>query len=164
MKEQKRLNPRGRRGHREKIVFPLWSSWSLWFILLCFSACIPASPPANIAATPGAAAIITRDSYQNDRFSVEYPADWRVITSPAGAPPSVTFVAPGNCALIIVSTVALEQPPTSPSCDQPDIKTTSQHVTLGSQQIALAGSAPSTGWDEFVSTLDRIAASLKAAS
>ena len=135
----------------------------LWLILL-LAACIPAATPANIAATPGEAAVITRDTYQNDVFRVVYPTGWRVITSPAGAPPSVTFVAPGNCALIIVASDSAPQSLTSPSCAQPDIKTSTKTVTLSSHQITIAGSAPSAGWDDFVNALDRIAASLKAAS
>ncbi|MBI1259553.1 MAG: hypothetical protein GC204_18960 [Chloroflexi bacterium] len=135
------------------------------FVVLLFSACIPASPPANVSATPGEAAVITQDTYQNDVFRVEYPEGWRVITSPAGAPPSVTFVAPGDCALIIVSTSPVaEASLTSPSCDQTDIQTTTQTLTLGSQSITVAGSAPSAGWDAFTPSLDRITASLKAAS
>jgi hypothetical protein len=135
----------------------------LGFILL-FAACIPATPPANISATPGEFAIITQDSYQNDVFRVLYPTGWRVITSPAGAPPSVTFVAPGNCDLIIVASDSAEQSLKSPSCNQPDIKTTTQTVTLGSKRITVAGSAPSAGWDEFIQAMDRVAASVKAAS
>src|ERR1700690_2121838 len=61
---------------------------SMCVMILLFAACIPASPPTDLGATPGASAIITRDSYSNDLFSVAYPTGWRVITSPAGAPPS----------------------------------------------------------------------------
>jgi len=112
-------------------------------------------------ATAGAAVIVTRDRYTNDRFSVEYPSGWRVITSPTGAPPSVIFAAPGNCALIEVSSTPLAQPPASSSCDQTDIQTTRRAVTLGAQQIAVAGSAPADGWAEFLTTLDLVAASIK---
>ena len=104
---------------------------ALWLILL-FAACIPASPPANFSATPGAAALSRETATRMTVFSVTYPTGWRVITSPAGAPPSVTFVQPGDCGLIVVSSVSLEQAPTSPSCSEPNIKTTTQTVTLGS--------------------------------
>ena len=163
MKMQKMFYHRGFRGRRGKPIFFLWSLCPLWLIFLS-SACIPASPPANVSATPGAAAIITEDTYQNDVFQVEYPKGWRVITSPAGAPPSVTFVAPGDCALIIVSSAPTDQSITSPSCDQSDLQTTKQTVTLGSQSITIAGSAPGAGWDDFIAQVDRLAASLKAAS
>ena len=91
-------------------------------MLLLFSASIPAEAPPNLSATMGAAVMVTRNRYQNDRFSLEYPTGWRVITSPAGAPPNVTLVAPGNCALIEVSSTPLDRAPDSPSCDQPDIR------------------------------------------
>ena len=52
---------------QRKTYLSLRSLCPLWFIFL-FSACIPASPPANVSATPGAAAIITQDTYQNDVF------------------------------------------------------------------------------------------------
>jgi len=154
MKKTKTFN---RKDYKEKLIFSLC-------VILLFAACIPASPPENINATPGESAVITGNSYQNDLFSLKYPEGWRVITSPAGAAPSVTFVAPGNCALIIVSSAKITESITSPSCDQPDIKTTTQDVTVGSQQIDIAGSAPSAEWDGFVRTLDSVAGSLKAAS
>ena len=161
------LNHRDHRGRRGKTFFSLTSLCSLcplWLILVFVSACIPAQTPPVLNAAPAAGAIITRDSYRNDLFSVAYPTGWRVITSPVGSPPSVTLVAPGNCALIVVSSAPLGQPPTSPSCDQPDVKTFSRDVALGSQQIVIAGSAPAAGWDEFLATVDRVAASLKTAS
>jgi hypothetical protein len=136
---------------------------SLWLIALCFSACIPASPP-RLSATVGAAAVITRDSYRNDLFSVEYPAGWRVITSPTGAPPSVTFVAPGDCGLVIVSSVSLSSAPTSPACDAADFTTDQRVISLGETTVTVAGSAPSADWQAFQTEMMRIAASLRAAS
>jgi hypothetical protein len=41
---------------------------------------------------------------------VYYPAGWRAISSAAGAPPSVIFVAPGEVALIIVGAAPLDVP------------------------------------------------------
>ena len=41
----------------------------LLLILMCFSACIPAGAPPSLSATPGAAAVVTRDTYRNDLFS-----------------------------------------------------------------------------------------------
>ena len=119
----------------------LYALCALWLILL-FSACIPASPPPNLSATPGAAVVVTRDHYQNDRSASTIPTGWRVITSPAGAPPSVTFVAPGDCALIIVSSAPLDQAPAAPACDQPDIQTDAGTVTLGDIDHDCAGARP----------------------
>ena len=164
MSKEKTFYHRERREHREKIIFFLRSLCPLWFILV-FSACIPATPPANVSATPGEAVTITQNTYANSVFSVVYPTKWRVITSPAGAPPSVTLVAPGDCTLIIISASAtIDQSITSPSCDQANIQTGTQTVMLGDQPITIAGSAPNDQWDEFTQALDRVSATLKAAS
>jgi hypothetical protein len=161
---EKMLNHRDRRDHRGKNIFSLRPLWSLWLILL-FASCIPAAPLPNLSATPGAAAIITRDGYRNDLFSVEYPAGWRVITSPAGAPPSVTFVAPGDCGLVIVSSVPLESVPTSPSCvGSSDFTVDQRTIPLGDTTITVAASAPDTDWTALQAEMERIAASLRAAS
>ena len=157
------MNHRDHKDHREKlrISFSLCPLRSLWLILFFFSACIPTPSAPNPDTTPGGA-IITRNTYRNDLFSVTYPAGWRAITSPAGAPPSVTFVAPGDCALIVVSSTPIDSPPTAPSCDQPDIQVIEREASLDGQQIVIAGSAPGAGWDEFLAALDRVAASLRA--
>ena len=155
------MNHRDRSGHRGKRIFSLRSLCPLWLIILLFSACIPAETPPNLNATPAPGVVITRSTYQSDAFSLEYPTGWRVITSPAGAPPSVILVAPGDCALIQVSSAPLDAPPDSPSCQEADIRTVARTVTLGDATIALAGSAPADGWDGFLSEVDRVAASLK---
>ena len=144
--------------------FPLCAPRTLWLIIIFFAACIPPATAPTPNRTPGAGAIITRDSYQNDVFSLSYPAGWRAITSPAGAPPSVTFDAPGNCALIVVSSAPIDAPPTAPACDQADIQTVDRTVMLDGQQIVVAGSVPTSDWDDFLSVVDRVAASLKASA
>ena len=150
------------RDHREKSGFPLHPFRSLWLMILLFSACLPAptAPSLNTPAELGA--VVTRDTYRNDLFSVTYPEGWRAITSPAGAPPTVTFVAPGDCALIVVSSAPVDAPPTAPSCDQPDIQVIEREATLDGRQIVIAGSAPGAGWEDFLAALDRVAASLRA--
>jgi hypothetical protein len=158
------LNHRGRGDHREKICFTLRPLCSLWLIVFAFSACVPAAPPPNLGATPGAAAVVTRDTYSNDLFSVEYPAGWRVITSPAGAPPSVTFVAPSNCGLVIVSSAPLESVPTSPSCGgNTDFTVDQRDVPLGDTTVTVAASAPDAEWAALQEQVARIAESLRAA-
>ncbi|MEO8395334.1 MAG: hypothetical protein ABI700_20230 [Chloroflexota bacterium] len=133
-------------------------------LILLFAACIPASPPANVGATPGAAAIVTQDRYQNDVFSVTYPTGWRVITSPAGAPPSVTFVAPGDCGLVIVTSAPLKDVPHSPACNADFYYTVDKRkISLGDNTITVAASAPDAEWATLHDQMDRIAASLKAA-
>ena len=76
--------------------------WSLGLILL-FAACVPAEVPPVLSATAGSAVMVTGRSLRERSFSLTYPTGWRVITSPADAPPSVTLVAPGDCALIVVA-------------------------------------------------------------
>jgi hypothetical protein len=150
----KLLNHRGHREHRGTEFI------SLWLIALLFAACIPAQTPAILDATPGAGAVVTDDTYRTDAFSLRYPSGWRVITSQAGVPPSVTFVAAGDCALILVSSVPIEQPPKSSTCTQPDVQTTTRTVALESGEIALAGSAPATEWEAFLVAFESVAASV----
>jgi hypothetical protein len=135
---------------------------ALWFLLLVVSACIPAQTPPILDATPAAGVSVTDDSYRSEAFSLRYPSGWRVITSQAGAPPSVTLVAPGDCALIVVSSTPIEAPPTSSACAEQDIETISRTITLASGEIALAGSAPAAEWEPFLAAFEQVAASISA--
>lgn len=129
----------------------------LWFaVCLLFSACIPAQTPPILDATPAAGVSITADTYRSEAFSLRYPSGWRVITSQAGAPPSVTLVEPGNCVLIVVSSTPIETPPTSSACGEPDIETISRMVG----DISLAGSAPAAEWESFLAAFEQVAASI----
>ncbi len=131
----------------------------LWLMLL-FAACIPAQTPTVLDITPAAGAIITRDSYRNDRFNVTYPTGWRVITSAANDPLAVTFVSPDNCALIVVSSTPIDQTPLSSSCTQSSIKTFSQILSVHGKQISVVGSAPAADWGAFQSAFERLVASV----
>lgn len=153
---RKLLNHRGHEGHREINRYPLRTLCSLWFIVFLFAACIPAQTPPILDATPAAGVSVTDDIYRSEAFSLRYPSGWRVITSQAGAPPSVTLVEPGNCALIVVSSTPIETPPTSSACAEPDIETISHMVG----DITLAGSAPAAAWEPFLVTFEQVAASL----
>ena len=107
---EKYLNHKDRKGHKGRAFsFALWSLCALWFMLL-FAACVPAVTPPILSATPGEAVTVTDNTYANDRFSLTYPTGWRVITSPTDAPPSVTLVAPGDCALIIAAAAPVDPP------------------------------------------------------
>lgn len=129
----------------------------LWLMILLFSACVPAATAPSPDVTSGAAVVVTGDTYRNDVFSVAYPSGWRVITSPAGAPPSVTFAAPGDCPLIVVSSAPLEQPP---ACADPDARAETRTITRGEHTFTLAGSATAALWDAYLAAADRIASSL----
>lgn len=141
-------------------MLSLCSLCPLWFILF-ISACVPAAtPPPVLEATADAAVVVTDSSYQNDAFRLIYPRGWRVITSPAGAPPGVTLVAPGDCALIVVSTASLDAPAVPEACHQEDILTDTRSIDFGGATVHLAGSAPLSQWDAFLIAFERIAGSL----
>lgn len=128
-------------------------------ILLLAAACVAAQTPAHLTSTPGAWVSVADDTVTTALFSVRYPSSWRVITSPAEAPPAVTFVSPDNCALILVSSASAEAP-VSPSCDKAT-QTLARDILLGDSTITLAGSAPVESWDAFVTQVDQVAASLR---
>lgn len=158
--KKRRLNHRELGAYRERISFPLRSLCPLWLTVLVFTACIPAQTPPILDATPGAGAVITADTYRSASFSLRYPSGWRVITSQAGASHGVTLVAPGDCALILVSSAPIEQPLTSPACAEPDIQTITRSVALENGEIGLAGSAPAAEWQQFLSAFNALAASI----
>lgn len=128
---------------------------------MLLAACAPTATPDTHPPLSDAA-IITPNRYQNDAFSVVYPAGWRVITSPAGAAPGVTFVAPGNCTLIAVASAPFAQPPSAPACDQP-ISQTAEQITQGERTIYLSGSAPESEWNAMIDAIRLITGSLEAA-
>jgi len=62
-------------------------------------ACIPAKVPALLSYTPGPPVVIT----DRTLTSLIYPGgDWKVVTSEAGAPPSIYLVAPDGVAFLRV--------------------------------------------------------------
>lgn len=136
---------------------------ALGLIVLLFAACTPAQTPALLGSTPGAAVVVTEDTYRSDLFTVRYPAGWRVITSQAGDPPTVTFVSPDNCALIVVSTSPITEPPESNACTDQDVQSTVRNLTLGSVHLTVVGSAPTSQFDAFLTHFEQVAASLESA-
>lgn len=69
---------------------------------LIFSACVPATVPPQLAYTPGPPVVIAGQVYHSAAFTVSYPPGWEAITSAAGSPPAVIFLAPEGNALIMV--------------------------------------------------------------
>ncbi len=136
--------------------------WVVVGLILVSAACVPAVTPPILSATPGEAVMVTGDTYANDRFSLTYPTGWRVITSPTDAPPSVTLVAPGDCALIIVAAAPVEPPAVPEACQQEDILSETRDVTLGKLTISLAGSAPLSAWGDFLVAFEHVAGSVAA--
>ncbi len=156
MKPEK-VNPRGRKGG----VFSLRALCSLGLIFLA-TACVPAVTPPLLGAPTGEAVMVTSDSYANGQFSLSYPTGWRVITSPVGAAPSVTLVAPDDCALIVVAAESVEAPAVPESCQDQDILSETRTVRLDSRSVTLAGSAPLSGWNDFLIAFEHVAGSIEA--
>lgn len=129
-------------------------------LFLFAAACVPAVTPPILSATPGEPVIVTGSVYENDRFSLTYPSGWRVITSPADAPPGVTLVAPGDCALIVVAIAPVDPPTVPEACQAEDILSESRDVTLDGTIISLAGSASLSAWDDFLVAFERVAGSV----
>ena len=89
--------------------------------------------PPILSATPGEAVVVTGSRYENEAFSLIYPSGWRVITSPADAPPGVTLVAPGDCALIVIAAAPVDPPTVPEACQAEDILSETRDVTLGTR-------------------------------
>lgn len=82
--------------------------FSVSLLLAVCAACIPAETPAVLLNTPGPPVTITGDQVITTTFAVRYPSGWRVITSEASAPPTVTLVAPDDCTIIVVSVGSID--------------------------------------------------------
>ncbi|MBE0690592.1 MAG: hypothetical protein IH587_10780 [Anaerolineae bacterium] len=103
---------------------------------------MPADVPAQIATTPGAPAVIDEDTYSSDVFSAPIPEGWRVITGSALFPPSVTFVAPGDCMLIVIGLASDVDASPAPSCTDTATRTWRQVIDQDDTPIYLVGLAP----------------------
>ncbi|MDX2161521.1 MAG: hypothetical protein SF162_09370 [bacterium] len=109
--------------------------------IMLMAACVPAQSPAVRDATPGSPVTVTADRVITAAFQVDYPAGWRVITSPAGEPPFVILAAPDNCTVVQVS-VSVEPPPPAidAACASSPI-TATQSRFIGQTAITISGSA-----------------------
>jgi hypothetical protein len=134
---------------------------AVWRILFGFGlalagGCVPAATPEHLAHTPGPAAIITETTFAGDGFRLRYPAGWRIVTGPAAFPQAVTFIAPGDCALIHVVRGETAIPPQPPTCPAEDLRTIQRAIVLPSLTIAAAGSAPAEAWETFLPYFERL--------
>ncbi len=120
-------------------------------LLLCVSLvrCVPAQVPVQLAATPGPIAVIERDVYNTNLFSVSIPEGWRVITGSALFPPSVTLVAPGDCMLIVISLESNVQTPSAPNCAAETMRTWNETIDQNNLSVHIAGLAPVDGSTVF---------------
>lgn len=73
--------------------------------------CVPADVPPQLAFTAGPPVQVTDQTYSTELFTVDYPAGWRIITAPAESPDFVTFAAPDDRAVIILSLETIESLP-----------------------------------------------------
>ncbi|MBC7811200.1 MAG: hypothetical protein H7175_08640 [Burkholderiales bacterium] len=133
-------------------------------LMILFAACVPATEPPQLVFTPGAPIVVTERLYDAGAFSIEYPDGWRVVTGPAEAPPSVVFVAPGDCALIVLSTVPIESPPAlAETCGETRGET--RRLLAGEVDVYAAGNvAPIEEWESFVPIFEQMVESIRAAN
>ncbi|MCA9902351.1 MAG: hypothetical protein KC547_00725 [Anaerolineae bacterium] len=112
-------------------------------LLLCMGLvrCVPAQVPAQLASTPGPGAVIERDVFSTDLFSVPIPEGWRVITGSALFPPSVTLAAPGDCGLIVISLAGDAQTPSAPNCADETLRAWNQTIDQNNLSLHIAGLA-----------------------
>lgn len=93
---------------------------ALLLILLLVAACgriAPATEPAQLSQTAGPPVTVTDRSVTTIAYTVDYPADWRVITSPAFAQPWTVFAHPEDRAVIVVAVDPddTDVPPSNPN-------------------------------------------------
>jgi hypothetical protein len=133
------------------------------FVTLCYvfffvSACIPAKVPDQLDDTPGPAVVVTDRTYETGQFIARYPDGWRVVTSEAGAPQAVIFVAPDEKSTIRLLIGSLEEM----NFPENGLQTEVRGVTLSDGlEMTTIFSAPPEIWDELLPTFERVIASIK---
>lgn len=129
-------------------------------IALTLAACIPSQATSRLNTAPGNPVVVSSDTYDAGLFRARYPAGWRVITSPAGEPPFVTFVAPDNCALILLSARPRPAPPLGADCAEPG-NTRELSAEAGEERgIYAAGRAAESVSASFLATWRRVISSV----
>jgi hypothetical protein len=84
-------------------VFAPWRLIFLIFSTGILVACVPAETPKFLENTPGPPVAIVGEVYDAGAFTLQYPAEWVVVSGPANQAAAVTLVAPDESALIRVS-------------------------------------------------------------
>jgi len=130
-------------------------------MLLALAACVPARTPPQLAATPGAAVVVSDQVYRTAVFSARYPSGWRAITSPAGAPPFVVFAAPDNCTVIVLS-LDLRPAPDAAGCESAAWREAAETIS-GAPDIQAALRAPTDRWAEAQAAFASVTQSVQAA-
>ena len=108
-------------------------------LAVILSACgriAPATPPAQLDHTPGPPITIADGTYTSVAFTVDYPAGWTVISSPAFSEPWTAFTSPDDNAVIVVA-VDPDDTDVSPASAQGEITRTVETVTLADDTITI---------------------------
>lgn len=119
--------------------------------LLLIAGCVPATPPPHLANTPGAPVIIDGDWVITSAFRVRALADWRIILGAASAPPSVTFAAPDNCALIVVSAAPIDPPAPLDEC--PPVEARIERISVNGSAISVYAAADAEITDRLIASI-----------
>lgn len=128
-------------------------------LLLLLSACIPARTPEQLAHTPGPAVQVMDSLYNAGVFEVRIPDGWRVVTSAAGDPIRVIFVAPEDDALIMVGEGLTEAP--APAGYTGELRSERREIELDDGAVIVAIlNAPPENWDARLALFERVVGSI----
>lgn len=134
--------------------------YGLLFALALLTGCVPARVPSHLDDTPGPPVQISESWFETTHFAGHYPAGWRTITSPAGEPPFLIFVAPDNCALIQVSAeIERAAPDPNGTCEGAFQRVDTQTV-IGATTVYLSGIAPENVWTDFEAAFEQVQQSI----
>lgn len=130
-------------------------------LLIVLAACVPVTPPQQLAHTPGPGVVIAADTYQSVHFRATIPHGWRVVTSAADDPVSVIFAAPEIPALLMLGT-GITAAPAPAGYDGP-LETDQQTVTLatGTRVTVILQAAPDV-YAQAMHAYEQVLASLAA--
>lgn len=127
-------------------------------IAIVLAGCIPPTLPPQLDDTPGPTVMVTEHVYDAGIFRVRYPDGWRVITSEAGAPPSVIFAAPGDDGILFqISAGELNEGDFS----KPDFIVDVRGIDLGEVHITALAAAPADQWGEIRPLFERVISSIE---
>ncbi len=131
----------------------------VFLLVLVLGACVPAKVPALLSYTPGPPVVITDRTVTTVAFSLIYPGgDWKVVTSEAGAPPSIYLVAPDGVSFIRVHVGPADD------ADRPaaDHQFEQRTFTLedGTPMMAIL-SAPADVWDSMLEVFEQVIGSIR---
>lgn len=131
----------------------------VWVVAVIAAACVPASPPPQLFHTPGAPVTVTDEHLETQYFTVQRPDGWRVVTSAADVPLAVTFIAPEEDALIIVTNLLWQEPaPDLPP--EVTLRRRTEQFNRDGVTITAYLVAPAGKWDAMTDVFERVMASV----